>query len=148
MLDPPFTVAQFFAIFVKYNEAIWPLQIVVYGLGGLAVIALWLSVPLASRVILSVLAIMWALNGIGYHFLYFAEITPIAKVFASFFLLLPPWLRRHPLFGYFALTFGISWGGILIVLIAMGFDFSTPKPTELGIPFGFMLLGPSVSAGR
>ena len=87
MLDPPFTVAQFFALFADYNAAIWPLQIVAYGLGGLAVIALWLRGPLVVQVILSVLAIMWALNGIGYHFLFFAEINPIAKVFAGFFLL-------------------------------------------------------------
>jgi hypothetical protein len=26
------------------------------------------------------------------------------------------WVRRHPLSSYFALVFGISWGGILIVL--------------------------------
>jgi hypothetical protein len=33
-----------------------------------------------------------------------------------------PWLRRYPLTCYFALAFGISWGGILIVLSATGFD--------------------------
>ena len=32
-----------------------------------------------------------------------------------------PWLRRHPLLGYFALTYGISWGGILVVLGSTGF---------------------------
>lgn len=87
MLDPPFTSTQFFAVFAEYNDAIWPLQIVAYGLGVLAVIALWLRGPRANQIILSVLAIIWALNGIGYHFLYFAEINPIAKVFALFFLL-------------------------------------------------------------
>ncbi len=87
MLDPPFTVEQFFVVFAEYNAAISPLQIVAYGLGGLAVIALWLRRPPASRLIFAVLAILWALNGIGYHFLFFAEINPIAKAFALFFLL-------------------------------------------------------------
>ncbi len=87
MLDPPFTVEQFFAVFADYNAAIWPLQIVAYVVGILAVIALWLRRPLANQVILSVLAIVWALNGIGYHFLFFAEINPIAKAFALVFLL-------------------------------------------------------------
>lgn len=87
MFALPFTVSQFFAVFAQYNAAIWPLQIVAYGLGVLAVIALWRREPLSDPVILSVLAIMWALNGIGYHFLFFAEISPIANIFAGFFLL-------------------------------------------------------------
>ncbi len=28
------------------------------------------------------------------------------------------WLRRYPLLGYFALTYGISWSGIVMVLSA------------------------------
>jgi len=87
MLGPPFTVAQFFAVFADYNAAIWPLQIVAYGLGVLAVVALWLRRPSANQVILSVLALMWAMNGIGYHLLFFAEINPIAPAFAALFLL-------------------------------------------------------------
>jgi hypothetical protein len=87
MLDPPFTVAQFFKVFADYNASIWPLQIVAYGLGVLAALALWLRRPLAGQVILSVLAILWSLNGIGYHFLFFAEINPIAPAFAGLFLL-------------------------------------------------------------
>jgi membrane protease YdiL (CAAX protease family) len=55
------------------------------------------------------------------------------------------WLGRHPLLSYLMLTFGVSWGGILIVLMATGFDLSTPQPTELGLIFVLMLLGPSVS---
>ena len=54
-------------------------------------------------------------------------------------------LRRRPLTGYFALTFCISWGGILTVLIARLFDLSAPGPGELGLSFGLMLLGPSVA---
>ena len=87
MFNPPFTVEQFLAVFADYNAAIWPLQIAVYGLGVLAVIALWLRGPLAQQVILAVLAALWAVNGIGYHFLFFADINPIAKVFAAFFVL-------------------------------------------------------------
>lgn len=87
MLDPPFTVAQFFTVFADYNAAIWPAQIVTYGLGVLAVIALGLRGAHSNQIILSALAIIWAVNGIGYHFLFFAEINPIAKAFAAFFLL-------------------------------------------------------------
>lgn len=54
-------------------------------------------------------------------------------------------LQRHPLLSYCVLTFAISWGGILIVSIASGFDLSAPQPTELGLLFLLMLAGPSVS---
>ncbi len=87
MFDPPFTIAQFFAVFADYNSAIWPLQIIAYGLGILAILALWLRGTIVNHAILAVLALMWALNGIGYHFFFFAEINPIAKGFAAVFLL-------------------------------------------------------------
>ncbi len=37
---------------------------------------------------------------------------------------LMPWICRHALFGYFALTYGLSLGGILVVLGATGFDLT------------------------
>jgi membrane protease YdiL (CAAX protease family) len=55
------------------------------------------------------------------------------------------WLQRHPLPGFFALAFGISWGGILIVIASRGFDLSALQPLEGGLIFLMMLLGPSVS---
>ena len=56
-----------------------------------------------------------------------------------------PWLRRHPLFGYFALAYGISWGGILILFIAGGLDLAALQPLDMGLMFVLMLLGPSTS---
>lgn len=58
---------------------------------------------------------------------------------------LMPWLRRHPLLGYFALTYGISWGGILSVLAVTGFDVTALRPLDTGLIFVSMLLGPSVA---
>jgi membrane protease YdiL (CAAX protease family) len=58
---------------------------------------------------------------------------------------LESWLRRHKLLAYFALAYSISWGGILIVLIATGFDLSALMPFETSLLFVFMLLGPSTS---
>ncbi len=57
----------------------------------------------------------------------------------------PLQLRQRPLLAYATLTFAISWGGILAVLAARGFDLSTPGPSELGVDFALMLLGPSVA---
>ena len=86
-MNMPFTVEQFLGVFVAYNAAIWPAQIVAYIFGLVVVTAVWSRRPIASRLILSVLALMWALNGIGYQFLFFATINPAAKIFAGFFCL-------------------------------------------------------------
>ena len=86
-MNTPFTIEQFLGVFVAYNAAIWPAQIAAYVLGLLAVSALWLNGLLGQRLILTILAIMWAWNGIGYHFLFFAEINPAAKGFAALFVL-------------------------------------------------------------
>jgi hypothetical protein len=85
-MNPPFTIEQFLGVFVAYNAAIWPTQIVAYVLGLIAIGAVWSRRPAASRLVPSVLALMWVLNGIGYHFLYFSTINPAAKLFAGVFV--------------------------------------------------------------
>lgn len=86
-MTAPFTIEEFLGVFADYNAAIWPAQVVAYGLGLIAIAGLWNTRPLSSRVILSILALMWLLNGIGYHFLYFSAINPAAPLFAGFFVL-------------------------------------------------------------
>lgn len=54
-------------------------------------------------------------------------------------------LYRYPLGSYFALAYGISWGGILIYLASMGFQFDHIQMEEGLILFFLMLLGPSIS---
>ena len=56
-----------------------------------------------------------------------------------------PCLRRFPILSYFTLTFGISWGGILVVLGTSGFDLTVLRPLDTGVIFVSMLLGPSVA---
>ena len=56
------------------------------------------------------------------------------------------WLRRHSLLGYFAIAFGLSWGGIGIVVTATDFNLAAPQPLATGLFFVAMLLGPSVSS--
>ena len=54
-------------------------------------------------------------------------------------------LPRHPLAWFFALAFGISWGGILVIVAARGSGLSPLQPVEGGLIFLMMLLGPSLS---
>ncbi len=57
---------------------------------------------------------------------------------------LKPWLRRHPLLAYCAAVYGISWGGILVVAGARGFDLVHLRAADTALIFVAMLLGPSV----
>jgi hypothetical protein len=82
----PFTIEPFLDVFAAYNAAIWPSQIVALVLGLIAVTALLRLWPIASRLIPAILALMWAVNGIGYHLLFFATINPAAPLFAAFFV--------------------------------------------------------------
>jgi hypothetical protein len=82
----PFTVEQFFEVFARYNAAIFPWQVIAVMAGVLAVALLWRGTRPATSGILLVLAAMWLVNAIGYHWLYFAPINPIARVFAAVFV--------------------------------------------------------------
>jgi membrane protease YdiL (CAAX protease family) len=57
----------------------------------------------------------------------------------------PPWLHRHPVFAYLLLAYGLSWGGILTVLGASGFELKELRPLDTALIFVAMLLGPSVA---
>ena len=86
-MNPPFSIEQFLGVFAAYNAAIWPAQIVAYVFGLVAVAAVWSGRPVAARLIPATLALMWVLNGIGYHLLFFSTINPAASFFAGFFVL-------------------------------------------------------------
>lgn len=51
---------------------------------------------------------------------------------------------RHPLTVFFALAFGISWGGIAIIMAGRGFDLSPLQAPEGALLFLVMLLGPAI----
>ena len=97
----PFTVDEFFAVFADYNAAIWPMQIVAYLAGLLILVVLRRPSRSSDMVIMSALAAMWAVNGIGYHLLHFTPINPAARLFAVLFvaqaalLAASPYVWRH-----------------------------------------------------
>ncbi|KAF0116850.1 MAG: hypothetical protein FD150_186 [Rhodobacteraceae bacterium] len=82
----PFTTEQFFEVFARYNQAIFPWQIIAILAGVMAVALLWRNTRQATAGVLLVLAAMWLVNGIGYHWLHFAPINPIARLFAVVFV--------------------------------------------------------------
>lgn len=82
----PFTHDQFIAVFAAYNQAIGPVALLAYLVGG-AVCALVL-VRAARAGLLGglALAVLWAWTGVVYHGLFFARVNPAALAFAAAFV--------------------------------------------------------------
>lgn len=83
----PFTREQFFEVFIRYNEGLWPAQFALYAV-ALAALALVLARHRhAGRTASAVLALLWAWMAVAYHWAYFREVNPAATVFSAAFLL-------------------------------------------------------------
>jgi hypothetical protein len=85
-MELPFSRLEFFHVFATYNEHIWPAQTFAAGLGVVAVVLLFSGKNWASRIITTILAIFWTLTGVGYHWLFFSEISRAAILFGGLFL--------------------------------------------------------------
>jgi peptidoglycan/LPS O-acetylase OafA/YrhL len=118
-----FTVEQFLDVFEKYNEALWPMQIVAYAVGIALVVLALTRWKRASAVIFGALAVMWAGMAVGYMWLYFADINGAANLFGGFFL------AQAVLLGYMAVKersapFGRArdsrtWIGLALITYAL-----------------------------
>ena len=115
----PFTHKAFLEVFRAYNEAIWPAQIVAYGLGAIAVVLMLRPRPSSGRVILGILAAMWLWTGIAYHMVYFSAINPAGYLFGGVFVLQGALLTWFAFFGRasFGLRGGFA-GGLGVGMIA------------------------------
>jgi hypothetical protein len=84
-MQPPFTTQQFLDVIAQYNDAVWPMQVVLY---GLAVILLYWAVRRSGRDrwIVVGLAFLWAWMGVVYHWLFFTSINRAAWIFGAFFV--------------------------------------------------------------
>jgi uncharacterized protein DUF6064 len=82
----PFTVDQFLGVFEKYNQAIWPMHVVAYILGIVALVLVVKKMPYSDRAISVILALFWAWVGIVYHLMYFSAINGAALVFGVLFI--------------------------------------------------------------
>jgi hypothetical protein len=71
----PFTIEQFHSVFVQYNEAVWPMQIVLYAVGIGMLLLLLRGRPADSRIISSLLALLWVWTAVTYYFVFFTRIS-------------------------------------------------------------------------
>ena len=82
-MKPPFTTEQFFEVMALYNEAMWPMQLV---LNLLAIVAIGLLIwhrTYSDRLIAAILALLWVWTGTAYHLMYFTTINTAAFAFGA-----------------------------------------------------------------
>ena len=82
----PFTAEQFFAVFARYNQSVWPMQVILNLLALGTIALLFRPRSWGGRVISAVLSFFWAWMAIAYHFVFFTAINPAAWLFGAVFL--------------------------------------------------------------
>src|SRR5687768_15620762 len=82
----PFTAGEFFEVFRRYNEAVWPLQLLLAAAGLVVAILALRSHPRTGRIAMLVMALLWVWMGVVYHFAFFRHINPAASLFGAGFL--------------------------------------------------------------
>jgi len=82
----PFTPAEFFNLFARYNEAVWPAPLVLPVVAGVAVLAVTWRWRNSDRIVGGILAILWLWSGVVYHLIFFRAINPLAIGFGLFFV--------------------------------------------------------------
>ena len=86
-MDLPFTTEQFFAVFARYNESVWPMQLVLSAAAALGFVLVFSTAEWASRASAALLALLWLWMAVAYHFAFFSVINPAAWLFGAAFLL-------------------------------------------------------------
>lgn len=95
----PFSIDEFFDVFRRYNEAVWPAQWILIALALVAIVAAATRQPRIRAIPMIVLAGLWLWMGIVYHGLFFRAINPAASLFMILFVVQAGaflWMVRRP----------------------------------------------------
>jgi hypothetical protein len=145
-MDIPFTMREFLDVFARYNQAVWPVQVVFI---AAAVLVLFLAVqPMAAtagRAVAAVLAFFWGWMGVVYHALFFAPVNPAARLFAILFIaqgvMLAAWAAwSAPSFRFRTDVRGIAGAALIVYVLAayplLGYVFGHrfPYAPTFGLP--------------
>ena len=118
-----FTVDQFIEVFHRYNEAIWPLQLVAYALGLLALAYLFSRRPARDRVISASLATFWGFMGVVFMWVFETDIMKAAYVFGALFLVEAALLLWHGVLrgrlSFERASGARLWAGLAMIAYAM-----------------------------
>jgi Family of unknown function (DUF6064) len=118
----PFTADVFFSLFETYNSAIWPAQLVAYGLGIVAVFLALRPPAKGGRIAFAVLSAFWLWNGIAYHLMQFLQINFAALGFGALFVLQGVLFAGYAVSGRCRFHFRpdvFGWSGLFLCLLAL-----------------------------
>lgn len=142
----PFTVEQFFEVFQRYNDAVWPAQVVAVVDALIAIGAALRGGRRANRLAAVVLAALWLWMGAVYHLQFFRQINPAAMVFGVAFLI------QAAMFVWFGVAHdrmsfdprldaaGVLGSGLMLYSLALypmlgsAFGHSYPASPTFGLP--------------
>ncbi len=82
----PFSVEEFLGVFEKYNETVWPLQMILYAFAVIVVFSIFRKTLYSNTVIFSFLGFFWIWMGVVYHLIFFSPINRAAIVFGILFI--------------------------------------------------------------
>jgi len=154
----PFTREEFFEAFHRYNEGVWPAQIVLVALALAALVALVRNTDRSSSVAAAILVSLWTWMAVAYHWMIFSDVTPAAWGFGVLFAAQAVLLGRAAANG--DLRFGLgrapaAWVGVVLLAYALLVypmlgqlgDHPYPHSPSFGLPcpttiftFGLLLL--------
>jgi hypothetical protein len=83
----PFTQSEFYQVFIDYNRAIWPTQILALIIAFTLIATVFLRRGASSRNVLFSLAAFWFMTGMSYHYYFFPKVNPMAYAFAAIFVI-------------------------------------------------------------
>ena len=161
-MNLPFSVEQFLEVFAAYNNAVWPLQVV---LNVMALVAIFLAIRPSrhsDRTVSSVLGFLWLWMGAVYHIAFFAPINPAAYGFGGLFILQAVLFLWSAVRNKITYRASLGWpqfiGGVLILYglvlypalgsilghaFPRGPSFGVPCPTTI-FTFGILLFATGV----
>ncbi len=145
-MNLPFTTEQFLSVFERYNQTVWPFQII---LNLFALAAVYFAVRpfrLSDKIVAGILAFLWVWIGAAYHLAFFASINPAAVMFGVvnivqglvflFFGLLRPWLGFRYRTNVYTITgaFFILYALVLYPLLGSMSGHAYPRTPTFGLP--------------
>ena len=82
-----FTLEQLLSLFEEINLAFWPMLVLAYLLGIIALVLVFKPGSRSNRIISGILAFFWLWTGIVFYLFYFGPIYPPAYAFGGLFIL-------------------------------------------------------------